>query len=97
MSQHVEGRSARLDLRVPPHVRDIIDRAAAIQGRSRTDFLLSAALGEANRVLDEDAVIRPALEDQLLLAKALAENVVREPTPLIRQLQEEHRRMVTRR
>ena len=42
MTQQQEVLS-RIDARIPLSVRDAIDRAAALQGRSHTDFLIAAA------------------------------------------------------
>ena len=63
---------SRIDARIPLSVRDTIDRAAAFQGRTRTDFLIAAALEKAERVIAEQTVIRLTLRDQERLALALA-------------------------
>lgn len=39
MSENSESSISRIDARIPLAVRDAIDRAAALQGRTRTDFL----------------------------------------------------------
>ena len=33
---------SRMDLRIPQEVRDIIDHAATMEGRTRTDFVIAA-------------------------------------------------------
>ena len=38
-------------LRTPPAQRELIDRAARLQGKSRTDFMLEAAREKAEQVL----------------------------------------------
>ena len=62
---------SRIDARIPLTVRETIGRAAALQGRTRTDFLIEAALEKAERVIAEQTLIRLTLRDQELLAKAL--------------------------
>ena len=44
---------SRIDARIPLSVRETIDRAAAMQGRTRTDFLIAAALEKAEQVIAE--------------------------------------------
>ena len=47
-----------LSMRLPPGDIAIIDRAAGLRGRSRTDFVREAALRAAEDVLMENALIR---------------------------------------
>lgn len=46
-----ERRDAAINLRVSPSQRALIDRAAAVLGKNRSDFLLDAACREADAVL----------------------------------------------
>lgn len=43
--------SAVISLRTPPSQRELIDRAARLQGKSRTDFMLEASREKAEQVL----------------------------------------------
>ncbi len=43
--------SAVINLRTPPAQRELIDRAARLQGKSRTDFMLEASREKAEQVL----------------------------------------------
>jgi len=45
------NRDVKIDIRVKQSQRDLIDRAAAVQGRSCADFMLETARGEASAVL----------------------------------------------
>jgi uncharacterized protein (DUF1778 family) len=40
-----------INIRAPLEVRDLIDRAASAQGKTRTDFILEASAEAARRVL----------------------------------------------
>jgi uncharacterized protein (DUF1778 family) len=94
MNQHIsdqESVMSRIDARIPLSVRDTIGRAAAIQGRTRTDFLVSAALEKAERVIAEHAVIRLTLRDQEALAAALAEEKAGAPTGHVTDILNEYR------
>lgn len=95
MRQETENNMSRIDARIPISVRDTIDRAAAMQGRTRTDFLIEAALEKAEKVIAEQTIIRLALEDQEALAKALLEEKVEEATPFIKDLAAEFATRVT--
>lgn len=46
-----ERRSGKINLRVGEVQKEAIDRAAAIQGKSRTEFILDAAYTEATSFL----------------------------------------------
>lgn len=43
--------STVINLRTPPAQRELIDRAARLQGKSRTDFMLEASSEKAQQVL----------------------------------------------
>jgi uncharacterized protein (DUF1778 family) len=51
-----------LNLRVKPDDRALIDRAAALQGKSRTDFLLEAGRRAAQEALLDRALWRVGAE-----------------------------------
>lgn len=90
MPQHTDQAMSRIDARVPVAVRDTIDRAAAMQGRTRTDFLIEAALEKAEKVITEQTVVRLAMKDQETLARALLEEQVENATPFIEALASEY-------
>jgi uncharacterized protein (DUF1778 family) len=50
---HLEDRSVIINLRAPARARDLIDSAAAVEGKSRTDFMLDTACRHAEEVLLE--------------------------------------------
>jgi uncharacterized protein (DUF1778 family) len=43
VAQRETGRREALNLRIKPEVRELIDRAAELAGKNRTDFVLDAA------------------------------------------------------
>ena len=63
--------TARLEARLPADVLAMLKRAAEIQGRSLTDFVVTAAHDAAKRAVEEVEVIHLSRRDQMLLAKAL--------------------------
>lgn len=90
MTQSHETPMSRIDARIPLAVRETIDRAAAMQGRTRSDFLIEAALEKAERIIAEQAIIRLTMRDQELLAKALQEEKTLEPTSFLKDLADEY-------
>lgn len=68
-------KTVRIDARIPSHVKEIVQYAASLQGRSQTDFMVTAIHEAAQRVIAESSVIRLCLEDQRELAAALREDV----------------------
>lgn len=52
-----------LSMRLPEQDLAIIDRAAGLRGRSRTDFVREAAVRAAEEVLLEQSVVRLAAAD----------------------------------
>ena len=62
---------ARLEARISPDVHALIKRAAELQGRSMTDFVVSTAQEAAQRVIEQSEVMRLSLADQQCFADAL--------------------------
>jgi uncharacterized protein (DUF1778 family) len=51
-----KGRRDTLNLRIKPELRGLIDRAAELMGKNRTDFVLSAARNAAEDALMDRTV-----------------------------------------
>lgn len=63
MSQEA-SRTARIEARIAPGALRIVKRAAQLQGRSVSDFVVAAAQEVAHRALNEAQVVRLSLKDQ---------------------------------
>ena len=50
-AQREAGKREALNLRIKPEVRELIDRAAELAGKNRTDFVLDAARRAAEDTL----------------------------------------------
>ena len=87
-------RSTRLEARISPDVLAVVKRAAEIQGRSVSDFVVAAAREAAQRTIEETQIIRLSVEDQ----RTLAESVLNppKPAPALRRARELHRRLITK-
>lgn len=94
MPQKTAIPMSRIDARIPLSVRETIDRAAAMQGRTRTDFLIAAALEKAEQVIAEQSLVRLALEDQRTLAAALLSEEMEAPSDFLEKLSSEYAQWV---
>jgi uncharacterized protein (DUF1778 family) len=75
--------SARLEARLPADVHALLKRAAEMQGRTLTDFVVTAARDAACRAIEEAGIIRLSIEDQHQLAEAILNPP--EPAPALRR------------
>ena len=57
MQVHNEAKREALNLRIKPQVRELIDRAAELAGKNRTDFVLDAARRAAEEILLDRSVL----------------------------------------
>jgi uncharacterized protein (DUF1778 family) len=85
-------RSTRLEARLPPETLALVKRAAEIEGRSVSDFVVAAACQAARRTIDETHVLHLALADQRALAEALG--TPPKPKPALRRARTAHRRLI---
>lgn len=85
---------ARIDARIPVSVKEAIDFAASLEGRTRTDFLIAAASEKARKVIAEHQLIQLSLRDQKMLAGALTDDTTREPDDFLKGLAQEYRAKV---
>ena len=75
--------TARLEARLPADVHALLKRAAELQGRTLTDFVVTAARDAACRAIEEAGIIRLSVEDQRQLAEAILNPP--EPAPALRR------------
>jgi uncharacterized protein (DUF1778 family) len=88
----VSARTARIEARIAPEALVVVKRAAELQGRSVSDFVVAAAQEAAHRTIEETQIIRLSVEDQ----RAFAAAILNPPPPakaLIRAA-EAHRRLI---
>lgn len=65
------ARTARVEARIAPDALAVVRRAAELQGRSVSDFLVAAALKDAQRTIEDAQIIRLSVEDQQRFADLL--------------------------
>jgi len=65
------NRTARIEARIAPEALSVVKRAAELQGRSVSDFVVASAVSMAEKTIEETSLIRLAVEDQRAMADAL--------------------------
>ena len=70
-------KSARLEARITPDLQALLKRAAALEGRSVSDFVVTAAREAAEQRVEQAQVMRLSLEDQ----RAFVEAILDPPEP----------------
>ena len=85
-------RSTRLETRISPLGLEKVKRAAEIQGRSVSDFVVAAAQEAAEKTIKDTHIIELSLEGQ----RAFAEAILNPPEPgrALRRAKEAHRRLI---
>ena len=86
------SKTARLEARITPNLQALLKRAAEIEGRSVTDFVVSAVQEAAERRIEQAQVMRLSLEDQKLFVDAILNPP--EPTPALLRAFERHRELI---
>jgi uncharacterized protein (DUF1778 family) len=87
-----QTRSARLEARISPDALAVVKRAAEIQGRSISDFVVAAAREAAQKTIEETQIIRLSVDDQQMLAKSILKPP--KPTRALRRARDAHKRLV---
>lgn len=74
---------ARLEARLPAGIHALLKRAAEIEGRTLTDFVVAAAREAACRTVERAEIVRLSVEDQRRFAEAILNPP--KPTPALRR------------
>jgi len=91
MSQEAH-RTARIEARIAPEALAVVKRAAEIQGRSISDFVVAAAREAAHRTIEETHLIRLAVEDQRRFVDLLLDPPA--PAPALERAKRAHARLI---
>ena len=66
-----DAPKARIEARISIELHSKIKRAAQLQGRTVTDFVIAAAQDAAQQAIEQAELIRLSLGDQVIFANAL--------------------------
>ena len=71
MTNQTTSSTSRLEARLPVDVHAMLKRAAEIEGRSLTDFVVAAASAAARKTIEDTEMIKLSIEDQERFAQAM--------------------------
>ncbi|AOJ79239.1 hypothetical protein WK78_03130 [Burkholderia cepacia] len=83
---------ARFEARVEPELHAMVKRAAEIQNRSLSDFIVSAARDAAQRAIEEAEILRLSMADQQRFVDALLSPP--EPNDALKRAMARHEELV---
>ena len=70
-AKHGRARAQRLETRVTAEQKNLIERAAALQSRTITDFVLTAVQDAARRTIEEHQQLELSVRDSEAFVEAL--------------------------
>jgi uncharacterized protein (DUF1778 family) len=86
------SRSARIEARIAPDALVMVKRAAELQGRSVSDFVVAAAQEAARTMIEETHNIRLSVEDQQRFVDLLLNPPP--PSPAMKRAKAAHARLI---
>jgi uncharacterized protein (DUF1778 family) len=84
---------ARLEARISTELHAMLKRAAEIQGRTVTDFVVAAVQEAAKQSIEQAGIVRLSLADQQCFAQALLSPA--QPAPALERAFARRRKLVT--
>lgn len=66
-----DRKEERIETRLPAEAKQQIEYAAELQGRSVSDFVVSAALEQASKVIEQLKIIRLSIDESFALSEAI--------------------------
>jgi uncharacterized protein (DUF1778 family) len=87
ITQAPRNRDKRLEARVTPGQKKLIERAAQVQGRTVTDFVITSLQDAARKAIEENTVWKLSQDQQKIFVEALMD-----PPPPNRKLRAAFRR-----
>lgn len=67
----MSATTARLEARISTDLHTMLKRAAELQGRTMTDFIVSAVQDAARRAIEQAGIIRLSMADQEIFTNAI--------------------------
>ena len=92
MQEPQVNRTARIEARIAKDALALLKRAAALEGRSLSDFVVAAAHAAACKTIEEAQLIKLSVDDQ----RAFVEALLNPPalSPAMERAREAHARLI---
>lgn len=84
--------TARLEARISSDLHSMLKRAAELQGRTVTDFVVAAVQDAAQHAIEKVSVVQLSLRDQERFARALL--APPKPTPALKRALSRRRKLL---
>ncbi|MEE3718310.1 DUF1778 domain-containing protein [Tumidithrix elongata RA019] len=69
--------SARLEVRISPEIKALVQKAADLEGRTLTDFAIASVQAAAYRVIEQHQTLKLSIED----SEAFVDAILNPPKP----------------
>ena len=92
MSDVNQPANSRLEARVPAEVHALLKRAADLEGRTLTDFVVAAASAAARKAIEDAEMIRLSAQDQQRFADVLIDPP--KVSPAMKRALNRHRKLI---
>ena len=92
LEQDERKKTARLEARLTPVVYALVQRAATLQGRSVSDFVVAAAQEAAQATIEQRELLGLSQQDQERFAAAMLQASL--PTAAMEEAAEAHRQLI---
>jgi uncharacterized protein (DUF1778 family) len=86
------SRTTRVEARIAPEVLAVVRRAAEIEGRSVSDFLVVAAQEAANRTIERTQIVRLSIEEQQRFVSLLLDPPA--PSSAMKRAKQAHKKLI---
>ena len=87
-----QNRTTRLEARITPDALAVVKRAAEMEGRSVSDFVVAAAQEAAYRTIEETHLIRLSVDDQKRFVELLLDPPA--ANPALKRARAAHARLI---
>jgi uncharacterized protein (DUF1778 family) len=71
MNRSTLQTSARLEARISQETKDLVQKAADLEGRTLTDFIIASVQSEAHKVIEKYQTLKLSIEDSEAFSNAI--------------------------
>lgn len=75
MAANTENKQERVNIRLKPQTKQVLERAASFEGKTVSDFILTTAMARAEKTIRDHEVMRLNAQDAETFINALSKPV----------------------